>query len=288
MTAGGTGGAGVGTTVAQALAAARTAGVERLDAHLLLARVLDRPRTWLLAHDDAVLGADEAAAFNHDLARRSDGEPLAYIVGTKEFHGLWLMVDPRVLVPRPDTELLVDWAIDRLAAIGPSVRPVQVLDLGTGSGAVALAIKAACPDTDVLATDVSAAALQVATLNAMRLGLAVDFIAGSWWRAVAIDLRFDVVVSNPPYIAAQDDHLPALRHEPLQALTPGGDGLASLREIVADAGPRLRPGGWLLLEHGHDQAEAVRGMLNAQGYREVQTRVDIAGRPRCTGGRANG
>lgn len=292
------------STVAEALAAAGRAGVDRLDARLLLSRALDRPRTWLFAHADARLADDRATAFASDCSRLAAGEPLAYILGTTEFYGLSLTVDPRVLVPRPDTELLVDWAIERIAATGPgpatgrighavgedaaapTARPVRVLDLGTGSGAVALAIRHACPAVHVLATDTSPAALEVATGNAARLGLSVDFVTGSWWRAVAADARFDLVVSNPPYIAAADDHLAALRHEPLQALTSGTDGLASLREIVAGAALHLQPSAWLLLEHGHDQGTAVRALLEEAGFAAVQTRLDLAGRPRCSGGRA--
>lgn len=278
-------------TVAQALARGRQAGVDRLDAQLLLARVLDRPRTWLLAHDDAPLDAAAAGCFASDLARRAGGEPLAYIVGEKEFHGLTLQLDHRVLVPRPETELLVDWAIQLLerqpsSADSPLAgRNPCVLDLGTGSGAIALAVKKAHRAAEVLATDASADALEVARANAIRLELGVRFAVGSWWQPVG-EACFDLILSNPPYIAAADHHLHALRHEPPQALTPGGDGLDALRAIVVGASAHLRPGGWLLLEHGHDQARAVQGLLGLHGFLDVQTRRDIAGCPRCTGGRS--
>jgi release factor glutamine methyltransferase len=159
-----------------------------------------------------------------------------------------------------------------------------VIDLGTGSGAIALAVKRGQPAADVWATDASAGALAVARANAQRLGLALGFAAGSWWEAAAPDAVFDLALSNPPYVAGGDPHLPALRHEPTAALTPGGDGLDAVRAIVAGAPARLAPGGWLLLEHGHDQAEAVRALLAAHGFGLLRTRTDLAGLPRCTGG----
>lgn len=270
------------TTVGAALREARAQGVDRLDAQLLLARVLGRPRSWLLAHDDAALSADEAAQWQTWLARRAGGEPLAYLLGEKEFHGLMLAVDPAVLVPRPDTEVLVDWALERLAAGGVSFP--RVVDLGTGSGAIALAVKHRYAQADVTATDASPAALAVARANAARLGLALDLAEGSWWQAVGAQ-RFHLALSNPPYIAGGDPHLAALRHEPTLALTPGGDGLSALREIVAGAPEHLESGGWLIVEHGYDQADAVRGLLLQQGFVEVGTRVDLGGQPRCSGGR---
>ncbi len=266
-------------TVAQALFEARALGVDRLDALLLLANTLERTRTWLLAHDDATLNETQAASLRARVARRAAGEPLAYLLGEKEFHGLVLQVNSNVLVPRPDTEVLVDWALELLAG---AARP-SVVDLGTGSGAIALAVKQACPAAVVVATDVSAAALEVARANARRLALAVEFAAGSWWQAVA-QRRFQLVLSNPPYIAGGDEHLAALTHEPLLALTPGGDGLAALRSIVAGAPAHLQPGGRLLLEHGFDQAEAVQALLREHGFAEVQTRHDLGGQPRCSGG----
>jgi release factor glutamine methyltransferase len=263
-----------------ALAFARALGVERLDAMLLLAHHLGRSRAWLLAHREAVLDAAAQARFEADCRHRGDGVPLAYLTGEREFRGLMLKVDPSVLVPRPDTETLADWAIERVAA-ARTTRP-RVLDLGTGSGALALAIAAACPHAHVTATDTNAAALNVASANAQRLGLPVHFRHGDWWQAVPGE-RFELVVSNPPYIAADDPHLPALRHEPQQALVAGDDGLAALRRLVADAPAHVS--GWLLLEHGWNQAAAVQDLMSQAGFRDVETRRDLQGHARCTGGR---
>jgi release factor glutamine methyltransferase len=273
-------------TVADALREARAANVERLDAQLLLARLLNRPRSWLLAHDDAVLDTAAAAAWHALLVRRAAGEPLAYLLGEKEFRGLMLKVDPRVLVPRPETEHLVDWALELLdGALHDRAAP-RVIDLGTGSGAIAIAVRHAHPAADMTATDASEAALAVARDNAQRLGLAIRFAAGSWWSAVpgAAEAGFDLALSNPPYIAERDPHLPALNHEPAAALTPGGDGLGALRAIIAGAAQRLAPGGWLLVEHGFDQADAVQALLRAHGFASIETRADLAGQPRCSGG----
>ena len=269
-------------TVHQALARAAALGLDRSDARLWLGHLLQRDRAWLIAHDDARLTPDQAAAFDAGCRRRADGEPMAYLLGEREFHGLALRVTPDVLVPRPDTETLVDWALDLLPALGAAPR---VLDLGTGSGAIALAVAHRHPAAQVTATDLSPAALAVARGNAQRLGLPVRFAEGAWWQALPGDVRFDLVLSNPPYIAGGDPHLPALRHEPTLALTPGGDGLDALRQIIAGAPARLAPGGWLLLEHGWDQAAAVAELLRAAGLQAVATRLDIEGRPRCTGGR---
>ena len=273
-------------TVADALREARAANVERLDAQLLLARLLNRPRSWLLAHDDAVLDTAAAAAWHALLVRRAAGEPLAYLLGEKEFRGLMLKVDPRVLVPRPETEHLVDWALELLyGALHDRAAP-RVIDLGTGSGAIAIAVRHAHPAADMTATDASEAALAVARDNAQRLGLAIRFAAGSWWSAVpgAAGAGFDLALSNPPYIAERDPHLAALNHEPAAALTPGGDGLGALRAIIAGAAQRLAPGGWLLVEHGFDQADAVQALLRAHGFASIETRADLAGQPRCSGG----
>jgi release factor glutamine methyltransferase len=267
--------------IAKALAAARALGIDRLDAQLLLAHELQRERPWLLAHDDYTIDAPAWQHIETTLKRRAAGEPLAYLVGHKEFHGLALQVDARVLVPRPDTEVLVDWALELLrknAQIAPAV-----VDLGTGSGAIALAVKRAHPHAQVTATDASPAALEVAQGNARQLRLALEFRAGSWWTPLA-GWRFSLALSNPPYIAAADPHLAALRSEPIEALTPGPCGLEALQAIVAGAPAHLLPGGWLLLEHGFDQAEAVRALLCARGFRDIATRQDLAGRARCTGG----
>ena len=268
--------------VATALAWARREGLDRLDAQLLLGHLLQRGRAWLIAHDDAALAPALAAAYRDACQRRAAGEPLAYIVGEREFHGLLLQVTPDVLVPRPDTELLVDWALELLPSLATPMP--RVLDLGTGSGAIALAVAHRHPAAQVTATDLSPAALAVAQGNATRLGLIIETRAGRWWQAVAPDQRWDLVLSNPPYIAGGDPHLPALRHEPLLALTPGGDGLDALREIIGGAPGRLCVGGWLLLEHGWGQAGAVAALLAQAGFADISSRTDIEARPRCTGG----
>lgn len=269
-------------TITQALAAAHAVGLDRLDAQLLLLLALGRPsheRAWLLAHDNDALAPQDEARFLALAQRRAAGEPLAYLSGVKEFYGLPLQVDARVLDPRPDTETLVDWALDCLRGVAAP----QVIDLGTGSGAIALALQHARPDAQVTAVDASADALAVARANAQALKLPVDLRQGNWLDGLAA--RYDLIVSNPPYIAEGDPHLPALQHEPRQALTAGIDGLDDIRAIVAQAPARLQPGGWLLLEHGWDQAPAVRALLQGAGLTEVQSRRDLAGIERCSGGR---
>ncbi|MEK8053473.1 peptide chain release factor N(5)-glutamine methyltransferase [Ideonella sp. DXS22W] len=270
-------------TVREALAAAAALGLDRVDAQALLGHALGgKPRAWLIAHDTDPLPPEAAAAFDGACRQRADGVPVAYLLGEREFHGLVLRVTPDVLVPRPDTETLVDWALELLPGLGAAPR---VLDLGTGSGAIALAVAHRHAAAQVQATDLSAAALAVARANAQRLGLAVAFAEGAWWQAVPATATYTLVLSNPPYIAGGDPHLPALRHEPTLALTPGGDGLDAYRAIVAGAPAHLVPGGWLLFEHGFDQAEAVAALLREAGFTDIATRCDIAQRPRCTGGR---
>lgn len=269
-------------TVAQALAAAAGLGIDRLDAQLLTLHALGRPlhdRAWLLAHDTDAFPEAAWPALSARLARRHAGEPVAYLVGEKEFHGLTLQVDARVLVPRPDTETLVDWALERLAGLAAP----RALDLGTGSGAVALALQQARPDARIDAVDASADALAVATANAERLKLPVHFRQADWLAGAATG--YALIASNPPYIAADDHHLAALRHEPLAALAAGADGLDDLRRIVRDAPAHLAEAGWLLLEHGHDQADAVHALLTERGFSDVQSRDDLAGIARCSGGR---
>ena len=269
-------------TIEQALDAARQAGLDRLDAQLLLLQALglgsDR-RAWLIAHDTDSLGNETQTRFLAMVARRKDNEPLAYITGTKEFYGLTLKVDANVLVPRPETETLVDWALEQLLPT-PCGR---VLDLGTGSGAVALAIKHTRPDLEVHALDTSEPALTVAQGNAHSLGLDIRFHVSHWLTRAPTGL-FDVIASNPPYVAAGDDHLGALRHEPLSALVAAEHGLSDLRAIIASAPAHLAKGGWLLLEHGYDQASLVRNLLMTAGFAQVQTRKDLAGLARCSGG----
>jgi release factor glutamine methyltransferase len=270
-------------TVDAALAQARASGVERLDAQLLVARGLGQTRAWVIAHGDAALASDTARTLASWLQRRAAGEPLAYLLGEREFHGLTLRVTPDVLIPRADTETLVDWALELLAGLTTP----RVIDLGTGSGAIALAVKHACPQADVHASDLSDAALAVARANGQALGLAVCWHSGDWWRAAPAG-RFDLALSNPPYVAPGDAHLAALSHEPARALTPagdGGDGLADIERIVGGAVARLQPGAWLLIEHGADQGDAARAFFGRAGLSNVQTRADLAGRPRVTGGR---
>lgn len=269
--------------VSDALEQARAAGLARLDAQLLLSHRLQRPRTWLLAHDDAELDASASEAFRSDIARRATGEPLAYIIGRRDFYGLTLQVTPAVLVPRPETELLVDWGLEVLTAVSTEGRRPQAIDLGTGSGAIALAVKHRSPRSCVLAVDRSLDALRVARANAQALALDIEFASGDWWMAAA-GRRFDLALANPPYIDGSDSHLQLLKHEPLDALTPGHDGLAALRKVIEGAPPHMNSGAVLLLEHGHDQAQAVRGLLQACGFHDVSTRNDLAGIPRCTGG----
>ena len=276
------------TTVDGALRSARSIGIERLDAQLMLAHLLGQSRAWLLAHGDDALSASNAAAFEALARRRAAGEPFAYLVGEREFHGLTLAVGPAVLVPRPDTETLVDWALELLQGELRANAAPAVLDLGTGSGAIALALKHGCPRARVWAGERSADALAVARANAERLGLDVHFAHGDWWAALDglpdVPL-FDLVASNPPYIAAGDPHLAALAYEPLSALVAADDGLADIVRIAEGARGRLRAGGWLLFEHGWEQAEAVGRILANAGFGAVQTHADIEGRPRCTGGR---
>ena len=267
-------------TVAQALARAAHCDVDRLDAHLLLGHVLGRSRTWLLSHDTDLLDAETQARYLALLARRAEGEPAAYLLGDKEFFGLNLRVTPDTLIPRPDTETLVHWALEHL----PLDQPRRVLDLGTGSGAIALALAHERPQADVTAVDASAGALQVALDNAAALGLRLRGRLGSWFAPVAGE-RFDLIVSNPPYIAEGDPHMAALRFEPATALTSGPDGLDDLRQIIDQAPHHLAPGGWLLLEHGFDQANAVMQLLQNRGFLEVSTRFDLGPQARCTGGR---
>jgi release factor glutamine methyltransferase len=248
-----------GATVAQTLATLRTLGLDRLDAQLLVLHALQQDphhRAWLLAHDTDLVDAATRVTLSALATRRLAGEPLAYLTGRKAFFGLDLAVDARVL------------------------------DLGTGSGAIALALKATRPDLQVNALDFSDDALTVARANAARLQLDVQFSHGAWLANLpASTPRCHAIVSNPPYIAAQDTHLDALTHEPLQALASGADGLDDLRHIITQAPAHLLPGGWLLLEHGYDQAVAVRALLLAAGLTEVQSRCDLNQIERCSGAR---
>jgi release factor glutamine methyltransferase len=270
-------------SIQNSLLSATQSGLDRLDAQLLLLHALGKSqsdRAWLITHDTESLSEPAALVFQTLCQRRLTGEPLAYIVGSKSFYGLDLLVDKRVLVPRPDTETLVEWA---LACALTSDQKIRLLDMGTGSGAIALAIKHSRPDWQVTALDASADALAVAQNNAKRLNLNVNFLQSSWFDALSNE-KFNIIVSNPPYIVEGDWHMAALAHEPKQALTSGADGLDDIRQIIAQAPPFLTSGGWLLLEHGYDQAGAVRDLLAQRGFVQVQSKLDLAGIERCSGG----
>lgn len=270
-------------TIAEALARARSRGLARLDAQLLLAHATGRTRSWVIANDQFQLDTGTDQRWSALMERRAAGEPLAYLTGEREFHGLTLRVTPDVLIPRPETELLVDWALEFIEPHRPA--PARVLDLGTGSGAIALALKQARPECQLTGIDVSLAALKVAGANGARLDLPVYWLQSDGLAALA-DETFDVIVANLPYVADQDPHLADLRHEPQLALTSGPDGLDAIRSVVQAAPAHLSPQGWLLLEHGRDQATEVSACLRSRGYREIQTRMDLAGHPRCTGARS--
>jgi release factor glutamine methyltransferase len=250
----------------------------RLDAELLLARALDLPRAYLAAHPEDVLDDTAVERYFAAITRRREGRPLAYITGEKEFWSLTLMVTPATLVPRPETELLVELALRCL----PRRQACEVLDLGTGSGAIALALAHERPLWTVTATDVSAEALAVARINARRLDLPnVEFLEGDWTAPVA-GRRFDLVVSNPPYVREDDPALDALSFEPRVALTPGADALAAIRALARDTRALLAEGGPLLLEHGSDQAGDVAEILAYHGWTGIETHADLTGRPRAT------
>ena len=274
-------------SIADALRWATSAGIDRLDGQLLLLHAVGRPnhdRSWLVTHDEQRLQAPEVGTFETLVARRLAGEPLAYIIGVKEFFGLSFGVSNAVLIPRPDTETVVQWALQTINALETDASTPHILDLGTGSGAIALAIKSQAPQCLVTAIDASATALAQAARNGQQLGLGVTWRQSDWFASVD-HLLFDVIVSNPPYIAANDPHLRDLRHEPLSALASGADGLDDLRHIIAHSGPYLREGGWLLLEHGYDQAKPVAELLKAAGFKAIGHQTDLGGVTRCTGGR---
>jgi release factor glutamine methyltransferase len=255
-------------------------GLPLLEARALLAHRLQVTRERLVAHPAMIVAEADVEAFVALAHRRASGEPLAYLLGEKEFYGRTFTVTPDVLVPRPETELLVELALERMRTME---RP-RVLDLGTGSGCIALTLALECPAARVTATDSSADALVVARRNAERLGAAVAFHAGDWYDALPRDATFDLIVSNPPYVAPDDPHLDTLRFEPLRALTDRRDGLACLEAIVDGAGVHLEAEGWLLLEHGYDQAAAVRELFHRAGM-AAHSRADGAGHWRVTLGR---
>ena len=273
-------------SIQAAIAQAQAAGLDRLDAQLLMLHALGQPhdRAWLWAHDLDALTDGTWETWERLCQRRLHGEPVAYIVGEKEFFGLTLSVDPRVLVPRPDTETLVEWALE----LWPTTDHAQVVDLGTGSGAIALALCRHCPrPAEIHGVDLSPGALAVAKGNAESLGLAVTWHQGHWWDATP-ERQFDLAVSNPPYIRAQDPHLEALRAEPIGALTSGEDGLNDIRDLIVGAKSHLKPGAWLLLEHGFDQSAAVADLFSQAGFESISHREDLAGHVRCTGGQNRG
>jgi release factor glutamine methyltransferase len=272
--------------IAPLLQSAIGQGFARIDAQMLMLHACGRSeqdRAWLIAHDQEALSDAQFTLWQAALKRRLAGEPVAYIVGYKEFYGLRLKVTADVLDPRDDTETLVDWALELI----PQSKPFKVLDLGTGSGAVALALSKQRPLAQVTATDASVPALAVAKLNAEALDLPVRFVLAdaqddNWFSSLG-DERFDLIVSNPPYIAEGDVHLAALHHEPAMALTSGTDGLDAIHSITAHATKHLIAGGWLLFEHGHDQAAAVTQVLGGHGFQQIATRQDLSSVDRSTG-----
>jgi len=270
----------VGSTISQALCAS---GIDPREARLLLAEATGFSEAAVLAYPERVLPAEAETRFRVWAERRRAGEPVAYLLGRREFYGLALAVNPAVLIPRPETELLVELALERLAR----TTQATVLDLGTGSGAVALAVKHLRPRAQVVAVEASAAALEVARRNAARLGLEVEFHHGRWFGPLGA-VRFSLILANPPYVAARDPHLAQgdLRFEPREALVSGEDGLDAIREIACALRAHLDPQGWFLCEHGLGQDEAVRGLLQAAGLSQVATWPDLAGIGRISGGRA--
>jgi release factor glutamine methyltransferase len=270
------------TTVAAALAAAR-AKLPASEARLLLGHVLGKPAAWLITHDADVLDEDVLLGFASLVARRAGGEPVAYLAGFREFFGREFEVSPAVLIPRPETELLVDVVLK--SGVGAGVT-ATILDLGTGSGCIAITLALERPQARVAAVDASEAALHIARKNAERLGARLRLLQSDWFAALAGE-RFDLIVANPPYIAAGDPHLAAgdLRHEPSTALSSGADGLDDIRRIIAATPAHLAPGGQLWLEHGYDQAEAVRELLKAADLAGIEQHRDLAGIVRVSGGR---
>ena len=255
----------------------RVEGLDPREARLLLSAATGFSEASVIAHPERELPRDIEKSFSEMASRRAAGEPVAYILGRQEFYGLELTVTPAVLIPRPETELLVDLVLQR--------RPASVLDVGTGSGAIALAIKRHLPTARVVASDASAAALEIARRNCVKLGIDVELRHGRWLEPVAGE-RFEAIVCNPPYVALGDPHLPALRFEPRFALEGGADGLEAIRTLVREAPGHLLPGGWLLLEHGAGQNEGVRALLEAAGLETRASWPDLAGIPRVSGGKA--
>ncbi len=262
--------------------------IERIDAQYLLADLLGMGRASLIAHSERALSARDETAFTLKVSARAAGTPVAYLIGKREFYGREFAVNEHVLIPRPETETLVEQALARLSGQKcPGDRAnAGVLDLGTGSGAIAITLALESPGAQVAACDVSPGALAVAQTNAARLGAKVAFLESNWYAALG-GRQFDLIVSNPPYVAGNDAHLAQgdLRFEPKTALTDdSADGLASIRTIIAGAPAHLHPGGWLLLEHGYDQADACRDLLLKAGFIDPISVKDLAGIPRVAGG----
>ena len=258
----------------------------RLEAQILASRALGVNRAWLIAHGQDIPDPAQSIAIEALVARREHGEPVAYILGEKEFYGHLFKVNPEVLIPRPETELLVEAALERL----PKDKPARVLDLGTGSGCIAISVALARPDCEILAADASASAVELAKQNAIQLDAGnVRFLASDWYSQLPA-MNFDMIVSNPPYIASEDPHLGKgdLVHEPPHALGSGVDGLSAIRIIVAGAPSNLKPGGWLILEHGYDQSESCQTIFTDAGFERVFTLSDLAGQTRVTGGQWQG
>lgn len=267
----------------------RHSQLPRAEARRLLASLTGQPLTWFMAHGDDPADPDTTTRFQALAERRRAGEPLAYLLGQQEFYGRPFAVSPAVLIPRADTETLVETALEQLLLLRQQRRtvPLSLLELGTGSGIIAITLALEAPDTGVHAVERSPEALAMAQQNAKALGAhRIHWHAGSWWQALASPRRFDLIVSNPPYIAAHDHHLQQgdLRFEPPQALAAGPDGLDDLRIIIGGAPAHLTSGGWLLLEHGYDQEAPVQALLRDAGFAEVFTRRDLAGQPRVSGG----
>ncbi|HTN48687.1 MAG TPA: peptide chain release factor N(5)-glutamine methyltransferase [Burkholderiaceae bacterium] len=257
----------------------RRSGLPRTEARTLLAFALGVAREHLIAHPDVPVASARADAFATLVQRRAHGEPIAYLVEAQEFYGRSFAVTPDVLIPRPDTETLVDTVLDCVRA----AHAARVLELGTGSGCVAVTLKLERPDLEVIATDISPAALAVARRNSAAFRAEVDFRPGDWY-AAAPPGPFDLIVSNPPYVAATDPHLAALAHEPMLALTDRGDGLGCLRHVISGAPDRLRRPGWLVVEHGYDQSRPVHDLMAAAGFAGPRALSDVAGHRRVTRG----
>lgn len=287
-------GAGSQLSVAQCLRRApelaQVSDTARLDLELLLCQILERNRTWLYTWPEHILSESQQLEFERLLARRLVGEPLAHLTGRREFWSLSLQVDASTLIPRPDTESLVEATLECFAADSAD-QPRALLDLGTGTGAVALALASEKPQWRLIGLDLSPAAVELAERNRAELGFNnVEFLQSDWFSALSASDRFDAIVSNPPYIDPEDPHLGQgdLRFEPQSALVAEAEGLADLAWIIERASSFLRPGGWLLLEHGWEQAPEVRRLLNQAYYKDVETLRDLGGRERISCGRLVG